>query len=68
MAIPKYDNNIRQLLKEKEWREKPSRMDYRNAEKLFKDFEIDKEIPKFSTVLELQRFIKDSVDKKLNEE
>ena len=67
MAIPKYDDNLRQTLKEVEWKKKPSRMDYKNAKKLFEDFKIDKEIPEFNTVLELQRFTKSEVTKKLNE-
>ena len=68
VAIPKYDDNLRQTLKEKEWKEKPSKMEYKKAKKLFEDFKIEKEIPEFNTMLELQRFTKAAVEKKLNEE
>jgi hypothetical protein len=51
-----YDVTANHVISESEIRNKPSESDYKKVKKLFKDFGISEDIPKFNTKMELQRF------------
>ena len=64
MAKSRYGDELRQSLKEPEWRAKPTDKDYRAAERLLNDFGVTMVdgLPEFDTVIQLQNFTKNTIN------
>ena len=63
MARSKCDDELRQTLKEQEWKTKPTDKDYKRAKKLLSDFgvTIEDDLPEFNSIIQLQNFTKSAI-------
>ena len=65
MATRRYGDDLRMVLKESEWKNKPTKMDYKAAKRLLRDFYIEIAIPECTSIAELQRFTREAIHNRL---
>ena len=61
----KYGDELHLTLKEKEWKRKPMKSDYKAAKRLLRDFYIETTIPECTSIAELQRFTREAIHNRL---
>lgn len=61
MATRRYGDDLKMVLKESAWKNKPTKMDYREAKRLLNDFGIKTNILECKNIFELQRFTRDQI-------
>ena len=65
MATRRYGDDLRMVLKESEWKNKPTKMDYKEAKRLLRDFYVETTIPECTSIAELQRFTREAIHNRL---
>lgn len=61
MSTRRYGDDLKMVLKESEWKNKPTKMDYKEAKRLLNDFGIKTKIPECKNIFELQRFTRGQI-------
>lgn len=61
MSTRRYGDDLKMVLKESEWKNKPSKIDYSKAKRLLNDFGIKIKIPECRNLVELQRFTREQI-------